>query len=247
MTERVIEVQNLSFSYPNKRQVLREITFFVGKGETLGIIGPNGAGKSTLLFHLNGLYKGIGCVKVLGMEPAKENLKALRAKVGLVFQDPRDQLFMPTVRDDIAFGPFNLKWPREEIEEEIGAVLKYMNLEGYEELSAFQLSMGEMKRVALATVLVMRPEILILDEPSASLDPGQRRSLIGVLKDLDRTMIIATHDLELVLELCDRVLLLYDGAVRADGLCRDILTDRILLEKSSLEVPSSLKMISVAK
>jgi cobalt/nickel transport system ATP-binding protein len=179
------------------------------------------------------------------MEAAKENLKAIRAKVGLVFQDPRDQLFMPTVRDDIAFGPFNLKWSREEIEEGIKTVLRYMNLEGYEELSAFQLSLGEMKRVALATVLVMRPEILILDEPTASLDPGQRRSLIGVLKDLNRTMIIATHDLELVLELCDRVLLLYDGTVKAEGSCREILADRLLLKKCSLEVPASLKAVSV--
>lgn len=242
MRTNVIEVHNLSFSYPNNRSALRGISFFVEKGEILGIIGPNGAGKSTLLFHLNGLYSGKGRINVLGMEISRENIKAIRAKVGLVFQDPRDQLFMPTVRDDIAFGLVNMQVPRENIEEGIRTVLRYMNLEGYEELSSFQLSSGEMKRVALATVLVMEPEILVLDEPSASLDPGQRRSLIGVLRELDRTMILATHDLEMVLELCDRVLLLHDGKIRAEGPCREILSDQKLLEKSSLEVPASLKL-----
>jgi len=240
----VIEVHGLSFSYPNKNQVLRGISFSVEKGESLGIIGPNGAGKSTLLFHLNGLYKGEGHINILGMDLTKKNLKAIRAKVGLVFQDPRDQLFMPTVRDDVAFGPLNMNMPRENIEEGIWTVLKHMNLEGYEGVPSFQLSLGEMKRVALATVLVMEPEILVLDEPSASLDPGQRRSLISVLKGLGRTMVIATHDLEMVLELCDRVLLLQNGAVRAEGPCRDILADQMLLEKSSLEVPASLRVKS---
>ena len=241
MKTNVIEVRDLCFSYPNKKQVLNGISFSVEKGEALGIIGPNGSGKSTLLFHLNGLYRGEGHVGVLGMQPSKENIKAIRAKVGLVFQDPRDQLFMPTVKDDIAFGLFNMKVPREVIEDEITVVLKYMNLEGYEQLSSSHLSLGEMKRVALATVLVMKPEILVLDEPSASLDPGQRRSLIRVLKDLDKTMIIATHDLEMVLELCGRALLLHEGTVRAEGPCRKILSDQVLLEKCSLEVPASLR------
>jgi len=242
MKTHVIDVHNLSFSYPNGKKVLKGISFAVAHEERLGIIGPNGAGKSTLLYHLNGLYRGEGRVGILGMEVNKDNLKAIRAKVGLVFQDPNDQLFMATVRDDIAFGLLNRKVPREKIEEKIREVLHYMNLEGYEELSSFHLSLGEMKRVALATVLVMEPEILIFDEPSASLDPGQRRSLIGVLKGLHQTMVIATHDLEMVLELCHRVLLLHDGEVRAEGPCREILSDQRLLEQCSLEVPPSLRM-----
>jgi len=240
MMDNIVDIYNLSFSYPNDKQVLKEIDFSVTRGEVLGIIGPNGAGKSTLLFHLNGLYKGTGRVTILGMESTKPNLRKIRAKVGLVFQDPNDQLFMPTVRDDIAFGPINMKMTREEIEKRITRVMRHMNLEGYEELSSSQLSAGEKKRVALATVLVMEPEILVLDEPTASLDPGQRRSLIRVLRDLDKTMIIATHDLELVLELCSRVLLLDHGTIRADGPCRDVLSDQRVLEKSSLEVPASL-------
>jgi energy-coupling factor transporter ATP-binding protein EcfA2 len=242
MKTHVIDVHNLSFSYSNNKQVLKGVSLAVERGERLGIIGPNGAGKSTLLFHLNGLYRGEGRVDILGMEVCKDNLKPIRAKVGLVFQDPNDQLFMPTVRDDIAFGLLNKKVPREKIDEKMRGVLQYMNLEGYEELSSSQLSLGEMKRVALATVLVMEPEILVFDEPSASLDPGQRRSLIGVLKDLRQTMVIATHDLEMVLELCDRALLLYDGKVRAEGPCGEILTDQKLLEKCSLEVPASLRL-----
>jgi energy-coupling factor transporter ATP-binding protein EcfA2 len=241
MMDNIVDIHNLSFSYPNDTQVLKEIGFSVTRGEVLGIIGPNGAGKSTLLFHLNGLYKGTGRVTILGMESTKPNLRKIRAKVGLVFQDPNDQLFMPTVRDDIAFGPINMKMTREEIEKRITRVMRHMNLEGYEELSSSQLSAGEKKRVALATVLVMEPEILVLDEPSASLDPVQRRSLIRVLRDLDTTMIIATHDLELVLELCSRVLLLDHGTIRTDGPCRDILSDHRVLEKSSLEVPASLE------
>jgi len=240
MNAEIVSVRNLSFSYPDGGKGLENISFSVRRGENLGIIGPNGAGKSTLLFHLNGLYKGSGRIEVAGKRVAKPHLREIRAKVGLVFQDPQDQLFMPTVRDDIAFGLLNLDIPREDVEKRIEKVAKALNLEGYENLSSFRLSLGEKKRVALATVLVLEPEILILDEPTAGLDAGQRRALLAFLRGLETTLIVATHDLDLVLELCHRALLIREGKIRAEGVCRELLSDRALLEESNLQMPARL-------
>jgi cobalt/nickel transport system ATP-binding protein len=242
MNERVIEVENLNFSYPDKTIALRNINFSVFRGESLAIIGPNGAGKSTLLLHLNGVLRGEGTVRVLGEKISKENIKRIREKVGMVFQDPNDQLFMPTVFDDVAFGPLNLYLEREEIEKRVDSILKELGLEGYGKKSPSHLSLGEKKKVSLATVLVLEPEILVLDEPTISLDPGTKRIFIDIFKDIKKTKLIATHDLDLILQLCSKVVLMDKGTVIAEGACRDILRNKKLLEDHSLEVPASLAL-----
>jgi len=190
MKKKAIEVINLNFTYPDKTVALKDINFFVHRGESLAIIGPNGAGKSTLLLHLNGVLKGEGQVRVLDEKISKENQKKVRSKVGIVFQDPNDQLFMPTVFDDIAFGLLNLNLNREKIEKRINKILKDMNLEGYKNKSSAHLSLGEKKKVSLATVLVLEPEILVLDEPASNLDPGTRRNFIELLKKIKKQKLL---------------------------------------------------------
>lgn len=239
---KVIEIKNLNFTYPDGNQVLEEINLDIYEGETLGIIGPNGAGKSTLLLHLNGLLNGNGQIKILYRVLLKENIPFIRSKVGLVFQDPQDQLFMPTAYEDVAFGPQNLGLKKEETDKRINDALEEVGLLDKKDCLSYHLSLGEQRRLSIATVLSMSPEILVLDEPNSNLDPASRRHLINLLKGLSVTKIIATHDLEMVLDLCSRIVLLDKGQIIQKGQTKEILSDKSLLESHGLEVPLSLSL-----
>ncbi len=235
MRKKALEVIDLNYTYPDGTPALKNISLTVYQGESLAIIGPNGAGKSTLLLHLNGLLKGEGEVRILGEKISKENLKLIRSRVGIVFQDPNDQLFMPTVFDDLAFGLLNAGYTKEEVKKRIEAVLTELGLAGYESKPPFRLSLGEMKRVSLASVMVLRPEVLVLDEPTASLDPGTKGVFIELLNKIKATKIISTHDLDLVRWLCSRVILLDKGRIIVEGASLEILNDKELLKAHSLE------------
>jgi cobalt/nickel transport system ATP-binding protein len=231
----VIQVDALSFTYPDGRLALDGISLTVHDGERIGLIGANGAGKSTLLLHLNGILPCNGRVRVLGMKVERPNLKAVRQSVGLVFQNPDDQLFCPTVGDDVAFGPRQLRLPEEEVAARVRDSLAAVGLSGFEGRSAFHMSVGEKKRVAIATVLSMKPKVLALDEPTSNLDPRSRKELIRLLRRLGGTQVIASHDLDLVRTLCDRVVLLSKGKAVAEGEPGKILADAALLEAHGLE------------
>ena len=235
-----LEISNLSFSYPDGRQALGGVTFSLRAGEKVAILGPNGAGKSTLLLHLNGLLHGNGDVSVMGhrvVEDDKETLGLIRSLVGLVFQDPDDQLFSPTVYDDVAFGPIYMGLPQDEIDDRVLHSLSLVGLDGYADRMPFHLSGGEKKRAAIATVLSMNPQVLVLDEPSAGLDPRARRGLITLLDRLDQTILVTTHDLHMVKEILPRSIIMDGGAVVADGPTEEILSDQALLESHGLEMP----------
>jgi len=232
-----LEVKHLSYTFPDGTLALKDISFSVKEGEKVMIIGPNGAGKSTLLLNFNGLLRGKGEVKIFGEPVTRKNLKKIRSQVGLVFQNPEDQLFMPRVVDDVAFGLFGHGFNQEEIEDRIRKVLKELGLESLAKKSIHQLSLGEKKKVSLATVLVIEPEILILDEPSSGLDPGCRRWLINYLKRTDRTTVVATHDLDLAWEVGETMIILDRGEIVARGSKEEILGNKNLLEPHGLEVP----------
>lgn len=243
MKKKIIEVKELSYSYPDGTPALRDVNLEVYKGETLGIIGPNGAGKSTFLLHLNGIFRGNGHVKILDMDVNDKNLKRIRNKVGIVFQDPDNQLFMPTVFEDVAFGPLNMNMSKDEVEKAVINALQKVDMLNAIKRISHHLSFGEKKRISIATVLSMNPDILVLDEPSSNLDPRHRRDLINFLKSLEITKIIATHDLDMVLDLCSRVILLDEGTVIADGEVMEILSNKELLESHDLEIPISLSCL----
>jgi cobalt/nickel transport system ATP-binding protein len=233
--ETCIEIHKLSFAYPDGRQALRDVSLGVLPGEKVALVGPNGAGKSTLLLHLNGILQGEGTVRVRGQEAAGSHLARIRAQVGLVFQDPDDQLFSPTVFDDVAFGPIYAGLPEGEIQLRVAWALGQVGLDEYAERVSHHLSLGEKKRAAIASVLSMQPEILALDEPTAGLDPRTRRRLIGLLKELPQTMLAATHDLRLVAEVFPRTVILDEGRVVADGPTDDLLADEPLLAAHGLD------------
>ena len=240
MTE-IIKIENLSFSYPDGQQALTEVSLTVYRGETIALIGPNGAGKSTLFLHLNGILRSNGRVEVFGGPISDNNLREVRRKVGLVFQNPDDQLFSPTVFDDVAFGPINLGYAAEEVHRSVTRALRWVGMEGYEKRSPHHLSLGEKKRIAIATVLSMNPEILVIDEPTSNLDPRSKWNLIALLKKLPMTRIIASHDLELVRTLCQRVIILDRGQVVAEGSTEQILTDIQLLKNHGLARADELR------
>ena len=227
--EEIIRVDNLSFRYPDGQQALSDITLAIYHGESVALIGPNGAGKSTLFLHLNGILRSDGVVKVLGRPLDDKNLRWIRSKVGLVFQNPDDQLFSATVFDDVAFGPINMGYSEAEVKQCVTRALDWVGMTGYEQRSPYHLSIGEKKRIAIATVLSMNPEIMVIDEPTSNLDPGSKWSLIELLKGLSITKIIATHDLEMVKALCQRVIVFDDGHVVADDETDHILTNKALL------------------
>jgi cobalt/nickel transport system ATP-binding protein len=242
MTEYAVRLTRLSYSYHDGTRALDAIDLDIQAGERAALVGPSGAGKSTLLLHLNGILQGTGTVRILGQSVAEGDLKLIRKQVGLVFQDPNDQLFCPTVFEDIAFGPLNLGVPTEEIPKRVEKALKDVMLDySYANRSAHHLSHGERKRVALATVLAMEPTILALDEPTSNLDPGNRRHLIQLISSLPATLLLGTHDLEMVLALCSRTIVMDRGKIRADGDTRQLLADAELMEKHGLEVPLSLQ------
>lgn len=233
-----LEVSDLAYAYPDGTQALFGVDLAIERGERVALLGPNGAGKTTLVMHLNGiLTAGHGTVSVAGTPVRKDTLKEIRQRVGLVFQDPDDQLFMPTVRDDVAFGPANSGVRGEELERRVKDALDRVGMLEFADRPPHHLSFGQRRRVAVATVLVMEPEILVLDEPSSNLDPAARRELAEILRSLDVTVLMVTHDLPYALELCERSLILSDGVIAADGPTRSLLADPELLSRHRLELP----------
>jgi cobalt/nickel transport system ATP-binding protein len=244
MSHHVVEVKDLVFAYPDGTEALRGVSFRITHGECVAVIGGNGAGKSTLLQHLNGTLMPVsGEVRVGDFALTRDTLAAVRRSVGMVFQDPDDQLFMPTVHDDVAFGPLNLGLSPKEVEERTLSALDRVGMGHLGSRPPYKLSAGEKRAVAIATVLSALPDVLVMDEPSSNLDPRGRRRLIELLRTFEHTRIIATHDLELVVELCPRVILLDHGRVMADGPAREILGDEALMLKHGLEKPHSLRHV----
>jgi cobalt/nickel transport system ATP-binding protein len=232
-----IDIKNLNFSYPDGTVALHDISLSISPGEKVALVGPNGAGKSTLILHLNGILSGQGLVRVCSLEVAKENLGRVRSCVGMVFQSPEDQLFSPTVFDDVAFGPLYQGLPRDEVVQRVDHALEAVHMLGYKKRVSHHLSMGEKKRIAIATVLSMHPEVLVLDEPTGGLDPRSRRSLIHLLLELPLTMLAATHDMLLVREIFPRMIILDEGRLVADGPTQTLMDDPALLEAHGLERP----------
>jgi cobalt/nickel transport system ATP-binding protein len=237
-----ISARGLSYRYPNGVVGLDGVDLQVGHGERVAVLGPNGAGKTTLMLHLNGLLSGSGTLSVAGLRVGEGDARELRARVGLVFQDPDDQLFMPTVREDVAFGPLNLGASREEAEARVVEALAAVRMEHVADRAPHQLSLGQRRRVAIATVLAMRPSLLVLDEPSANLDPRARRELLEVLDDVGGTMLVVTHDLPFAAELCERAVVLSAGRIVADDSCPAVLSDAELLGCHDLELPAGFAL-----
>jgi len=238
MATPVLDVRGLAHAYPDGHQALFGVDLHVHRGERVALLGPNGAGKTTLVLHLNGiLTPGAGSVAVSGLDVEKKNLAEVRRRVGVVFQDPDDQLFMATVRQDVAFGPANLGLRGEALERRVVEALDKVGMIDFIDRPPHHLSFGQRRRVAVATVLAMEPEILVLDEPSSNLDPASRRELADILRALDVTVLMVTHDLPYALELCPRSVVLHDGVVVADGATYDLLTDDDLMRANRLELP----------
>ena len=234
----VLAVHDLHFSYHDGLSALRGVSFQMCEGDKVALVGPNGAGKSTLMLHLNGILTGQrGNVMVGGDRLTRHNLPAIRAMVGLVFQNPDDQLFSPTVFEDVAFGPLHMGLPKDEVLARVDSALNAVRMSNYRDRLSHHLSVGEKKRIAIATVLSMNPQILVLDEPSAGLDPRARRTLINLLRELPITMLVSTHDMRLVEELFPRTIVMDEGLVVADGKTKEILADETFLNEHGLEKP----------
>ena len=238
MNAPAIRVENLSYHYPDGRVALDGVDLNIAPGERVAILGPNGAGKTTLMLHLNGaLSASSGTVEIGGMALSRKNLRDIRRRVGVVFQDPDDQLFMPTVAQDVAFGPANFGVTGDALAERVQAALEIVSMTEHADRSPAHLSGGQRRRAALATVLACEPEILVLDEPSANLDPVARRELAETLATLSATMVIVTHDLPYAAQLCERAIVLDSGVVVADDSVTAVLSDRELLAAHRLELP----------
>ena len=252
-----IEIERLSYHYPDGHQALYDVSLRVEAGEKVALVGPNGAGKTTLMLHLNGILlaghaaghaaghshnghgpaKNMGVVRVCGQPVTEANLGRVRAQVGVVFQSPDDQLFSPTVFEDVAFGPIYQGLPEAEVRRRVDEALAAVRMDGFASRVSHHLSVGEKKRIAIATVLSMRPDILVMDEPSAGLDPRARRGLINLLRTLPQTILASTHDLKLVQEFFPRMIVMDQGRVVADGPTDSLLRDEALLEAHGLEKP----------
>lgn len=244
MSHHLVESRDLSFSYPDGTEALRGVSFRIEHGEAVALVGGNGAGKSTLLLHLNGyLPTRQGEVRIGDTLLTRETAALARRAIGMVFQDPDDQLFMPTVGEDVAFGPLNVGLPPDQVEARVASALARVGMAHLRDRPPYRLSAGEKRAVAIAAVLSMSPDILLLDEPSSNLDPRGRRRLIELLRSFVHTKIIATHDLELVVEVCSRVIVLDGGKVVADGPARDILNDEALMLAHGLERPHILSQV----
>jgi cobalt/nickel transport system ATP-binding protein len=242
MSHHIVEVRDLAYSYPDGTEALRGLSFRIEHGAAVAVVGANGSGKSTLLLHLNGCVPATrGTVQIGDTLLTRETAAIVRRAVGLVFQDPDDQLFMPTVAEDVAFGPLNSGLPADQVEKRVAMALERVGMRHVRERPPYRLSAGEKRAVAIATVLAMSPDILVMDEPSSNLDPRARRRLIGLLQSFEHTRIIATHDLELVVEVCTRVILLDAGKVVADGPTQEVLEDEPLLLAHGLEQPHILR------
>lgn len=232
--ELAVEMRNVSFKYPDGQIGLKDIILNIHCGESVGIIGPNGAGKSTLLLHLNGILRGMGDIYIHGLRIEDKNIRIIRKMVGMVFQDPEDQLFSLNIFDDVAFGPLNMGCSEEEVSRKVSSALATVGMAGFEKRSSHHLSIGEKKRVAIATVLSMDPQIIVLDEPSSSLDPRGKSSLIKVIQNLPATRIIASHDLDLVKKICSRIVIMDEGSIVADSKTEEIMDNKSLLAAHGL-------------
>jgi cobalt/nickel transport system ATP-binding protein len=237
----ILALNNVSFIYSNDILAIDHISFSVNENEKVAFIGPNGAGKSTLFTLLNGVQIPTGKVVICGETLAKNTLKSIRSKIGIVFQNPDDQLFSPTVFEDVAFGPMNFGVSDDEIPRRVERALEEVGLPGYEQRSSLQMSYGEKKLVSIATVLSSNPAIVALDEPTSNLDPFHRRKIIDWIKSSERTVLIATHDLDMLAETVERIFILKDGKIHSEGYTMDILTNKSLLEQHHLELPLSLQ------
>jgi len=238
MSRLALDIIDLHFTYPDGRKALDGVTLSVRPGERLALLGPNGAGKTTLALHVNGLLRADrGAIRLGEMELSDDNLLEIRRRVGLVFQDPDDQLFMPTVGEDVAFGPANLGLEGDELARRVDDALSAVDASELAARVPHHLSGGERRRASLATVLAMRPDLLVFDEPAAGLDPAGRRELIETLKTLEITQLVITHDLPLALELCPRSLIMDRGRIVTDGTTAEVLADSELLAKHRLEMP----------
>ena len=241
MSTPVLDLRGVAYAYPDGHQALFGVDLHVHRGERVALLGPNGAGKTTLVLHLNGILRsGAGTVRISGLPVAPDNLMEIRRRVGVVFQDPDDQLFMPTVRDDVAFGPANLGLSREVIAERVESALRAVGMLDFADRPPHHLSFGQRRRVAVATVLAMEPEILVLDEPSSNLDPAARRELAQIIESLEVTVLMVTHDLPYAVQLCERSVILSGGIIVAAGPTPDLLADEPLLARHRLELPYGL-------
>lgn len=242
MSHHIIEFQDVWFRYPDGTDALRGVSFRITHGESVGLIGANGAGKSTVLLHMVGiLLPTSGTVKIGDLEVSRSTRHEVRRRVGMVFQNPNDQLFMPTVYEDVAFGPLNLGLSRQCVEERVTRALEQVGCLDIKDRPPYHISNGQKSAVAIASVMAMSPDILLMDEPAANLDPKSRRSLINMLKGFSHSRVIASHDLDLVLDVCSRCIVINSGRVVADGPADKILSDRALMEANDLELPLSLQ------
>ena len=233
-----LKINNLSYAYPDGHKALKGIDFSINQGESIAILGPNGAGKTTLILHLNGILGELkGEIEVDGLEYSTENIGKIRKTVGVVFQDPDDQLFMPTVIEDVMFGPKNFGYSNEESETNAVEALKMVGMENFQDRAPHHLSFGQKRKVAIATVLASKPKLLVLDEPASNLDPASRRDLIDILIKLDISIILVTHDLPMALEICERSLVLNEGIIKEDSLTKVILQNKQLMKENRLELP----------
>ena len=233
----ILQIENLQYFYPDGQKALRGISLNLESQEKVALVGPNGSGKSTMLLNIIGILKGEGKIHAGGYEVIEKNLNTIRSEVGFVFQNPDDQLFSPTVYEDVAFGPLHMGLPEEEVRKRVENALKLVDKGDFAERLSHRLSVGEKKQITIATVLSMQPTLLLLDEPTAGLDPRSRRNLINLLKELPQSMLVATHDLAMVKELFPRMVILDEGVVVADGKTAQLLRDPVLLEEHGLEAP----------
>jgi len=240
-TQLQIEVADASFSYEKEQPVIRNLTFGIRRGEAVGLIGANGVGKSTILKMLTGLLEHEGSVRMFGMEVCREHLSEIRRRTGYVFQDSDNQLFMPTVYDDLAFAPRNYGMSREETNARVDEALERTGITHLKHRQNYKMSGGEKRMACIAVVLAMQPDVILMDEPSIALDPYNRRTLIRTLNQMPETKLIASHDLDMILETCGRVILMGTEGIRADGDAEEILKDRKLLESCRLELPFCLQ------
>ena len=237
----MLEFRNVSFSYEAGIPVIDNLNFSIRKGETVGLIGANGAGKSTIMKLMLGLLQGEGQILVDGLPVEKKNLPVIRQKIGFVLQDSDNQMFMPTVYEDMIFGPLNYGLSKEEAETRVDRILGDLDLEGLKHRHNHKLSGGEKRMAAIATILAMEPEMIVMDEPSTALDPCNRRTVINTINRLSQTKLIASHDLDMILDTCQRVILLSHGRIAADGDTDTILRDKALLEANRMELPFCLQ------
>ncbi|MCW7076299.1 MAG: energy-coupling factor ABC transporter ATP-binding protein [Candidatus Syntropharchaeales archaeon] len=246
--ENAICIRDLSYAYPDGTEALKEVSLEISRGESVALLGPNGAGKSTLMLHLNGILKGMkGSVEIFGDKIGDVDLKKIRKRVGIVFQDPDDQLFMPTLFDDLAFGPMNLELPQDEIKERVKIALRKVGLSGFEDRMPHHLSFGQKKRAAFATVLSMEPDILLLDEPTSNLDPRSRFEVIRVIEELrkeGKTIITATHDVNAVPKIAERVFILNKTMI-GEGTMREVLLNKSLLQEANLIPPDVVQLFEL--